>query len=89
MVDRILRCLQKVSEEKQIFLCGHSLGGGLVTMLSLVLPARCPASSQHCVEPWGVSIVWWGNLSAREPQTVHLSMSFQLSAVPAAQMCCR
>ena len=41
VVDRILRCLQGVSGQKQIFLCGHSLGGGLVTMLSLILPTRC------------------------------------------------
>lgn len=40
VVDRILHCLQDVSQQKQIFMCGHSLGGGLVTMLSLILPTR-------------------------------------------------
>ncbi len=51
MVDRILRCLQDVSGQKQIFLCGHSLGGGLVTMLSLILPTRCALFiSEKCLD---------------------------------------
>ncbi len=40
VVDRILDCLRDMSQQKQIFMCGHSLGGGLVTMLSLILPTR-------------------------------------------------
>ena len=41
VVDRILNCLQHAAEGgKAVYLCGHSLGGGLVSMLSLILPAR-------------------------------------------------
>ena len=38
---------------KPLFLCGHSLGGGLASMLSLILPTRCTAPGRpsmhfHC-----------------------------------------
>lgn len=41
VVDRILDCLQRAAGRgKAVYLCGHSLGGGLVSMLSLILPTR-------------------------------------------------
>ena len=41
VVDRILDCLQRAAGGgKAVYLCGHSLGGGLVSMLSLILPTR-------------------------------------------------
>ena len=41
LVDRILDCLQHAAKgNKAIYMCGHSLGGGLVSMLSLILPTR-------------------------------------------------
>ena len=41
VVDRILDCLQHAAKGGEaIYLCGHSLGGGLVSMLSLILPTR-------------------------------------------------
>ena len=41
VVDRILDCLQRAAEGgKAIYLCGHSLGGGLVSMLSLIAATR-------------------------------------------------
>ena len=41
VVDRIIDCLQRAAEGgKTVYLCGHSLGGGLVSMLSLILPTR-------------------------------------------------
>ncbi|CAK0782345.1 hypothetical protein CVIRNUC_005640 [Coccomyxa viridis] len=43
VVDRILDCLQRAAGRgKAVYLCGHSLGGGLVSMLSLILPTRLP-----------------------------------------------
>lgn len=41
VVDRIMDCLLNTSSEgKPIYMCGHSLGGGLISMLSLILPTR-------------------------------------------------
>ena len=47
VLDRIMHCLQSVSKQKQIYLCGHSLGGGLVSMLSLILPTRHGFALSH------------------------------------------
>ena len=33
-------CSVRLGGGKAVYLCGHSLGGGLVSMLSLILPTR-------------------------------------------------
>lgn len=50
---RHVQVLATAGAGKEVFLCGHSLGGALAAMLALSLPARCAdCHTRSVMSPW-------------------------------------
>lgn len=48
-LNRLVRVMRHEGKGKQIFICGHSMGGALASFLALLLTARCAAIQETIV----------------------------------------